>query len=141
MIHPYSPLLRPPEGRFHQTGSGLTGADPARAAWITKPPQVDPGQAAAKERAGDHPCPRDEGGVRWLIRHYVPAGWTVLDPFAGSGTTLRAAWLEGRSAVGIELNPRWAVQAAELLRALWAQRTFDLQREDSDGRTFAEEAP
>lgn len=40
--------------------------------------------------------------MRWLIRLVTPPGGTVLDPFAGSGTTLEAAVVEGFQAVGIE---------------------------------------
>ena len=38
----------------------------------------------------------------WMIRLVTPPGGTVLDPFAGSGTTLVAAQQEGMSAIGIE---------------------------------------
>ncbi|MFG2412328.1 DNA-methyltransferase [Streptomyces goshikiensis] len=40
--------------------------------------------------------------MRWLIRLVTPPGGVVLDPFAGSGTTLEAAAIEGFQAVGIE---------------------------------------
>ncbi|MGW6703567.1 DNA-methyltransferase [Streptomyces sp. NPDC054956] len=40
--------------------------------------------------------------MRWLIRLVTPPGGIVLDPFAGSGTTLEAAAIEGFQAVGIE---------------------------------------
>jgi site-specific DNA-methyltransferase (adenine-specific) len=41
---------------------------------------------------------------------------TVLDPFAGSGTTLVAALLSGRSAVGIELNDEYSALAERRIR-------------------------
>ena len=40
--------------------------------------------------------------MKWLVRMVTPPGGVVLDPFAGSGTTLEAAILEGFNAVGIE---------------------------------------
>ena len=40
--------------------------------------------------------------MRWLVRMVTPPGGVVLDPFAGSGTTLEAAMLEGFNVTGIE---------------------------------------
>ena len=40
--------------------------------------------------------------MRWLLRLVTPPGGTVLDPFAGSGTTIEAALIEGFNPVGIE---------------------------------------
>lgn len=42
---------------------------------------------------------------RRCIRAGCPEGGIVLDPFAGSGTTLAVAIAEGRRAIGIEINP------------------------------------
>lgn len=54
-----------------------------------------------------HPCPRPLAAVCEIVRNFtLPAG-TILDPFAGSGTTLVAARMEGRKAVGIELETKY----------------------------------
>jgi len=42
-----------------------------------------------------------------LIEVFTKRDGRVLDPFAGVGGTLLGAGLRGRSAVGIEINPRW----------------------------------
>ncbi len=47
--------------------------------------------------------------VEPMILAGCPEGGMVLDPFAGSGTTLAVANRLGRHAVGIELNPSYAV--------------------------------
>jgi site-specific DNA-methyltransferase (adenine-specific) len=40
--------------------------------------------------------------MRWLVRLVTPPGGVVLEPFAGSGTTVEAALLEGFHCVTIE---------------------------------------
>jgi site-specific DNA-methyltransferase (adenine-specific) len=42
---------------------------------------------------------------RRLIRMFTFPGETVLDPFLGSGTTLKAAWDIGRAGIGYEIDP------------------------------------
>jgi DNA modification methylase len=42
--------------------------------------------------------------MRYLVRLVTPPGGTVLEPFAGSGTTLMAATMEGFNSIGIEMT-------------------------------------
>lgn len=54
-----------------------------------------------------HPTVKPLDLMRWLVRLVTPPNGTVLDPFAGSGTTLEAATLEGFRSIGIERDPQY----------------------------------
>jgi len=67
-----------------------------------------------KEHGKVHPTQKPVPLMRWCLG-LVPEAATVLDPFMGSGTTLVAAKLEGRQAVGIEVNEAYCEAAANRL--------------------------
>src|SRR4030095_14096902 len=64
--------------------------------------------------------PSDRSGLRPMIPRHIPC--TVLDPFAGSGTTGVVALRLGRSFIGIELSPAYAEMAR---RSLETDRSRD----------------
>jgi site-specific DNA-methyltransferase (adenine-specific) len=73
-----------------------------------------------------HPTVKPEALMRWLVRLITPPGGLVLDPFTGSGSTGKAAVLEGFDFVGCELTPEYlpianARIAAAVVRAEQAQ--------------------
>ena len=73
--------------------------------------------AYRKSEAGQkscHPTQKPVALMVWCLS-LAPDAQTILDPFAGSGTTLVAAKLEGRKAVGIEINERYCEIAAKRL--------------------------
>jgi DNA modification methylase len=55
-----------------------------------------------------HPTVKPHDLMEWLVRLVTAEGQTVLDPFAGSGTTCKAAKDLGREFIGIEKQPKWA---------------------------------
>ncbi len=63
----------------------------------------------------DHPSPKPEPLMVWLVTHGSDPNETVLDPFMGSGTTLVAAKRLGRRAIGIELEEKYCEIAAQRL--------------------------
>lgn len=68
-----------------------------------------------------HPTEKPTDILRQLIESSSVMGETVYDPFAGSGSTLIAALLEGRKAIGCEIDERYCETAAKRLEALTAQ--------------------
>lgn len=69
-------------------------------------------------KGGIHPTEKPVDLLRPLIQYACPEGGTVLDPFAGSGSTLDAARQAGRRAVGIERHEPYIEAAARRLSAL-----------------------
>lgn len=64
-----------------------------------------------------HPQEKSINLVRFLIRTYSRPGELVLDFSSGGGTTLHAAHLEGRKAIGIEIQKRWIERTINRLSA------------------------
>lgn len=62
-----------------------------------------------------HPTQKPLGILRPLIRYSCPLDGTVLDPFAGSGSTLVAARDLGRRAIGIEISEEYCEGAVQRL--------------------------
>jgi DNA modification methylase len=106
--------------------------------WILRPQDLPDGFTAGedtwyfprvcgtfKERAGWHGCQMPEHLLGRIIEVSSNPGETVLDPFAGSGTTLAAAKKLGRRWLGTELSPQYAQRASARLAAIRAGQSLD----------------
>lgn len=81
-----------------------------------------------------HPTVKPVELMRWLVRLLTPPGGVVLDPFAGTGTTGAAAYLDGFSAVLIEREAEYRADIAARMRMVMAGP-------DELARALAEPAP
>jgi len=73
-----------------------------------------------------HPTVKPTSLMRYLVRLVCPKGGLVLDPFAGSGTTLIAAYREDCRAIGIELDPDYHKMASHRIDKATAQLRLEL---------------
>ena len=64
----------------------------------------------------EHPAPFSFTDVGRLVRLFTKRGMTVLDPFAGVGSTLKACALHDRNGIGMELSQRFAELATQRLK-------------------------
>lgn len=78
---------------------------------------------------GGHPAPYPAALAERLIRMFSFAGDTILDPFAGTGSTNIAAISAGRNSIGNEIEPSYVKMAkARVKEAAAEQRTFGAVR-------------
>ncbi len=62
-----------------------------------------------------HPAKFPETMAQEFIEFFTKRGAVVLDPMAGTGSTLIAALRSGRNSYGIELNPKYAEIAQQII--------------------------
>ena len=83
---------------------------------------VLPGECTSRDARGRevswHPMPRHEEHTRWLVGNFTRSTDTVLDPFAGSGTTGVSCHYHRRRFIGIEKDPEYARKAQKRIDAL-----------------------
>jgi len=64
-----------------------------------------------------HPTQKPEGLIERMVLASTDEGDLVVDPFCGSGTTLRVCQQLGRKAIGVEINPDYVRMTQERLNA------------------------
>lgn len=95
------------------------------------------GGNAARTVAGAKPL----GLMRAIVRDYSRPGDLVVDPCAGGGTTLLAAAMEGRRAIGSEMDPDTYAKAVARLRAGIQPDMFTAADDEERARAIATPGP
>ncbi|MDP1650519.1 MAG: DNA methyltransferase [Rubrivivax sp.] len=81
---------------------------------------------AAERQLANHPSLKPQSFLRRVVRGVLPLGQgLVLDPFAGSGSTLAAAEAVGYSSIGIERDAQYCALARDAIPRLAALRVAD----------------
>ena len=81
--------------------------------------------APVKPYPGKHPCEKPAPLLRHMIETSTRPGALILDPFAGSGSTLITAKALGRKAIGVEMNEQYCEQIVKTLTTQPEQLTFE----------------
>jgi site-specific DNA-methyltransferase (adenine-specific) len=115
-------------------GHDDTGGSAARFFYCAK--------ATKRERIGSkHPTVKPVALLRWLCRLITPPNGTILDPFAGTGTTGEATILEGFSAVLIEHVPEYQNDIRRRVEQALTKRSSTARQDEPKakpmGRLFA----
>jgi DNA modification methylase len=108
ILYGYKPLLG--AGRLGRGGAG----------WYGDNRQVSLLEVPRPRAAREHPTMKPPELLARMLRNSSPRGGVVLDPFAGSGSTLVACERLGRRARLVELDPRYCDVIAARYRQLVA---------------------
>jgi SAM-dependent methyltransferase len=94
---------------------GLLG-DAARFFYSPKADAEDRNEGLPRDMRNTHPTVKPVDLMRWLVKLITPPGGLVLDPFMGSGSTGKAALLDGFDFIGVDLDPKHVAIAEARLR-------------------------
>ena len=128
MFEPWVVLRRPIEGRVqdnlrqHKTGGFRRPSDerPFGDVILSRP------TPRAEREIAAHPSLKPQAFLRQVVRAALPLGeGIILDPFAGSGSTLAAANAVGYASVGIESDPKYVKIASKAIAKLGSLRQVD----------------
>jgi hypothetical protein len=102
---------------------GMLGMVPARFFFCAKASAeqreagLDRAPSRVGNRANDHPTVKPDPVMQWLVRLVTPPNGLILDPFMGSGTTGRAAKVEGFRFMGMEQDEKYVTLARDRIAA------------------------
>jgi DNA modification methylase len=126
MFEPWLLFRKPLDGRVQDNlRTWKTGA--LRRISATKPfgDVIESAPTRPQERRlANHPSLKPQAFLRQVVRAVLPLGeGIVLDPFAGSGSTLAAASAVNYQSIGIERDPKYAALAARAIPKLTAYQS------------------
>ncbi len=94
-----------PENPSAPSGSGLLGCGADKITGIAWPSNVI--EAKAEGSQGSHSAPFPRALVEFFVKAFSDPGDSIYDPFMGSGTTMAAAHVLGRTGYGCEISPAY----------------------------------
>lgn len=121
-------------GGFYQPAAvgmspwGFAGYNPVL--FYGKDPRDGKGQSSVMTTLTDipehngHPCPKPDKAMLWMVAKGTVEGETIIDPFAGSGTTCIAAAKLGRHFLGFEISSAYCEIARKKIVEVEAQPTL-----------------
>jgi DNA modification methylase len=121
MWEPWLVFRKPPEGRVQDNLRRWKTGGFRRTAMDKPFGDVIPSAPTNRKERGlaAHPSLKPQAFLRALVRGVLPLGQgIVLDPFAGSGSTLAAAEAVGYPSIGVEKDPRYFALARNAIPRL-----------------------
>lgn len=94
-----------PDNSSAPSGSGLLGCGADKITGIAWPSNVI--EAKAEGSQGSHSAPFPRALVEFFLKAFSDPGDSIYDPFMGSGTTMAAAHVLGRTGYGCEISPAY----------------------------------
>ena len=112
------------KGFEEKTSGALNFRNPESSGRSEDAPSVEKMGGLTQKRTNHHPTVKPVKLMQYLVRMITPPNGTVLDPFAGSGTTGVACKIDGFNFVGLELSEEYGEIARARIEKFVEEREF-----------------